>query len=73
MDLRSATHDEAICALRQTPAKVQLTVLRDEAQQRDEESLDLFPVELHKKAGRGLGLSIVGKRCMLSNSTSQKV
>ncbi|KAG5275407.1 hypothetical protein AALO_G00119930 [Alosa alosa] len=62
VDLRSATHDDAISALRQTPAKVQLTVLRDEAQYRDEESLDVFAVELQKKAGRGLGFSIVGKR-----------
>ncbi|XP_028855679.1 inaD-like protein isoform X3 [Denticeps clupeoides] len=62
VDLRSASHEEAIAALRQTPAKVRLTVLRDEAQYRDEENLDVFPVELQKKAGRGLGLSIVGKR-----------
>uniref|UniRef100_A0A8C7DN13 PATJ crumbs cell polarity complex component n=1 Tax=Oncorhynchus kisutch TaxID=8019 RepID=A0A8C7DN13_ONCKI len=62
MDLRSAAHEDAITALRQTPAKVRLTVLRDEAQYRDEENLDVFSVELQKKAGRGLGLSIVGKR-----------
>ncbi|KAL1023163.1 hypothetical protein UPYG_G00037170 [Umbra pygmaea] len=62
VDLRSAAHEDAIAALRQTPAKVCLKVLRDEAQYRDEENLDVFPVELQKKAGRGLGLSIVGKR-----------
>ncbi|KAM4628768.1 inaD-like protein isoform 2-T2 [Polymixia lowei] len=62
VDLRGAAHEDAICALRQTPAKVRLTVLRDEAQYRDEENLDLFKVELQKKSGRGLGLSIVGKR-----------
>lgn len=62
MDLRGASHEEAIAALRQTPAKVRLTVLRDEAQYRDEENLDVFKVELQKKSGRGLGLSIVGKR-----------
>uniref|UniRef100_A0AAZ3PGK8 PATJ crumbs cell polarity complex component n=1 Tax=Oncorhynchus tshawytscha TaxID=74940 RepID=A0AAZ3PGK8_ONCTS len=62
VDLRSAAHEDAITALRQTPAKVRLTVLRDEAQYRDEENLDVFSVELQKKAGRGLGLSIVGKR-----------
>ncbi|XP_045061262.1 inaD-like protein isoform X3 [Coregonus clupeaformis] len=62
VDLRSAAHEDAIAALRQTPAKVCLTVLRDEAQYRDEENLDVFSVELQKKAGRGLGLSIVGKR-----------
>lgn len=65
MDLRRASHEEAIAALRQTPAKVHLTVLRDEAQYRDEENLDLFKVELQKKTGRGLGFSIVGKRSAL--------
>uniref|UniRef100_A0A3P9LTP1 PDZ domain-containing protein n=1 Tax=Oryzias latipes TaxID=8090 RepID=A0A3P9LTP1_ORYLA len=58
VDLRGASHEEAIAALRQTPAKVRLTVLRDEAQDRDEENLDVFEVELQKRSGRGLGLSI---------------
>lgn len=62
VDLRGASHEEAIGALRHTPATVYLTVLRDEAQYRDEENLDIFKVELQKKSGRGLGLSIVGKR-----------
>uniref|UniRef100_A0A3Q3WB94 PDZ domain-containing protein n=1 Tax=Mola mola TaxID=94237 RepID=A0A3Q3WB94_MOLML len=62
VDLRGASHEEAIAALRQTSANVRLTVLRDEAQYRDEENLDVFQVELQKKSGRGLGLSIVGKR-----------
>ncbi|DAA31268.1 inaD-like protein [Bos taurus] len=62
IDLRRASHEEAITALRQTPQKVRLVVYRDEAHYRDEENLEIFPVDLHKKAGRGLGLSIVGKR-----------
>ncbi|XP_068447281.1 inaD-like protein isoform X2 [Clinocottus analis] len=62
VNLRGASHEEAIAALRHTPAKVRLTVLRDEAQYRDEENLDLLKVELQKRTGRGLGLSIVGKR-----------
>uniref|UniRef100_A0A673L0V4 InaD-like protein n=1 Tax=Sinocyclocheilus rhinocerous TaxID=307959 RepID=A0A673L0V4_9TELE len=62
VDLRSVAHEDAIAALRQTPAKVRLTVLRDETQYRDEENLDMFRVELQKRTGRGLGLSIVGKR-----------
>ncbi|XP_077005576.1 inaD-like protein isoform X2 [Tamandua tetradactyla] len=62
IDLRSASHEEAITALRQTPQKVRLVVYRDEAHYRDEENLEMFPVDLQKKAGRGLGLSIVGKR-----------
>lgn len=62
VDLRGAAHEDAITVLRQTPAKVRLMVLRDESQYRDEENLDVFRVELQKKTGRGLGLSIVGKR-----------
>ncbi|KAF5923699.1 hypothetical protein HPG69_011097 [Diceros bicornis minor] len=62
VDLRSASHEEAITALRQTPQQVRLVVYRDEAHYRDEENLEIFPVDLQKKAGRGLGLSIVGKR-----------
>ncbi|KAM6217058.1 inaD-like protein [Rhynchocyon petersi] len=62
VDLRNASHEEAITALRQTPQKVRLVVFRDEAHYRDEENLDIFPVDLQKKSGRGLGLSIVGKR-----------
>lgn len=73
MDLRGASHEEAIAALRQTPAKVRLTVLRDEAQYRDEENLDVFKVELQKKSGRGLGLSIVGKRSALKKKKKKPV
>ncbi|XP_074237019.1 inaD-like protein isoform X2 [Saimiri boliviensis] len=62
VDLRSSSHEEAISALRQTPQKVRLVVYRDEAHYRDEENLEVFPVDLQKKAGRGLGLSIAGKR-----------
>ncbi|MGH0144717.1 UNVERIFIED_CONTAM: hypothetical protein FKN15_043770 [Acipenser sinensis] len=62
VDLHSVTHEDAIAALRQTPQQVRLTVYRDEAQYKDEENLDVFLLELHKKTGRGLGLSIVGKR-----------
>uniref|UniRef100_A0ACB8F441 Uncharacterized protein n=1 Tax=Sphaerodactylus townsendi TaxID=933632 RepID=A0ACB8F441_9SAUR len=62
IDLRNASHEEAITALRQTPQKVQLVVYRDEAHYKDEENLEIFHVELQRKMGRGLGLSIVGKR-----------
>uniref|UniRef100_A0A3B4ZFH5 PDZ domain-containing protein n=1 Tax=Stegastes partitus TaxID=144197 RepID=A0A3B4ZFH5_9TELE len=62
IDLRAASHDEAINVLRQTPQKVQLTVYRDEAQYKEEDLWDSFTVELHKKPGQGLGLSIVGRR-----------
>ncbi|XP_014726016.1 PREDICTED: inaD-like protein isoform X1 [Sturnus vulgaris] len=62
IDLRSASHEEAITALRQTPQKVQLVVYRNEAHYKDEENLEVFSVDIQKKTGRGLGLSIAGKR-----------
>ncbi|NWS86695.1 MPDZ protein, partial [Toxostoma redivivum] len=62
IDLRNATHDEAINVLRQTPQKVCLTVYRDEAQYKEEDMYDVLNIELQKKPGKGLGLSIVGKR-----------
>ncbi|XP_061834471.1 inaD-like protein isoform X2 [Nerophis lumbriciformis] len=62
VDLRGASHQEAISALRQTPSKVLLTVLRDEARYQHHQNLDIFLVDLHRKSGRGLGVSIVGKR-----------
>ena len=60
--MRKATHDEAINVLRQTPQRVRLTLYRDEAPYREEGVYDTLTVELQKKPGRGLGLSIVGKR-----------
>lgn len=69
VNLRGAAHQEAIAALRQTPARVRLLVLRDESQYGDEENLDVFTVELQKKSGRGLGLTIVGKRWMKETHT----
>ncbi|XP_077981370.1 multiple PDZ domain protein-like [Glandiceps talaboti] len=61
-DLREASHDQAINALRQTPAEVELVVFRDETQFKEEEIYDTITVELNKKLGKGLGLSIVGRR-----------
>ena len=61
-DLRAATHDRAIQVLRQTSAVVKMLVYRDDTQQTDQEMYDIFEVELVKKPGKGLGLSIVGKR-----------
>lgn len=62
MDLREASHDEAINVLRQTPQRVRLVVYRDEAQYKEEELWDSFTVELQRRPGQGLGLSIVGRR-----------
>ncbi|CAM4529498.1 unnamed protein product [Leuciscus chuanchicus] len=62
IDLRVATHDEAINVLRQTPQHVRLSVFRDEGQYKEEELWDALTIELQKKPGRGLGLSIIGRR-----------
>ncbi|KAL5021229.1 hypothetical protein ScPMuIL_000384 [Solemya velum] len=62
MDLREATHDHALQVLRQTPSTVQLLLFRDDNQVREEDIYDIFMVELLKKPGKGLGLTIVGKR-----------
>uniref|UniRef100_A0A1B6C5B4 PDZ domain-containing protein n=1 Tax=Clastoptera arizonana TaxID=38151 RepID=A0A1B6C5B4_9HEMI len=62
-DFRSITHSKALSALRQTPAKVKMIVFRDEASGTKEEDLmDVVEVELTKKPGKGLGLSIVGRK-----------
>ncbi|PKK28636.1 multiple PDZ domain protein [Columba livia] len=53
---------DQILELRQTPQKVRLTVYRDEAQYKEEDMYDVLNIELQKKPGKGLGLSIVGKR-----------
>ncbi|XP_021055579.1 multiple PDZ domain protein isoform X2 [Mus pahari] len=62
IDLRKATHDEAINVLRQTPQRVRLTLYRDEAPYKEEDVCGTFTIELQKRPGKGLGLSIVGKR-----------
>ncbi|XP_064625547.1 multiple PDZ domain protein-like isoform X15 [Lineus longissimus] len=61
-DLRDATHERAIQVLRQTPSKVRMCVYRDDSQLKDEDYYDTFTVELMKKPGKGLGLSIVGRK-----------
>lgn len=67
IDLRKATHDEAINVLRQTPQRVRLTLYRDEAPYKEEDVCDTFTIDLQKRPGKGLGLSIVGKRCVEEN------
>ena len=39
-----------------------MVVFRDETMLKDEQLYDIFNVELMKKPGKGLGLSIVGRR-----------
>jgi len=62
VDLRNATHDRAISVLRQTPSVVRMVVFRDESLLKDEDMYEVFTVELIKKPGKGLGLTIVGRK-----------
>lgn len=64
INLREASHDEAINVLRQTPQRVHLVVYRDQDQDQSKEQdlWDSFSLELHRRPGQGLGLSIVGRR-----------
>ncbi|XP_035385859.1 multiple PDZ domain protein isoform X2 [Electrophorus electricus] len=62
VDLRMATHDEAITALRQTPQHMRLTVFRDEGQCKGDDLWHLLSVELQKDSNQGLGLSIYCRR-----------
>ncbi|XP_067135395.1 multiple PDZ domain protein-like isoform X2 [Centruroides vittatus] len=61
-DLRTAKHDQAITALRQTPPVVRMVVYREAGLNHEDDLYDILEVELHKKSGRGLGLSIVGRK-----------
>ncbi|XP_063241818.1 multiple PDZ domain protein isoform X2 [Bacillus rossius redtenbacheri] len=61
-DFRSITHSKALAALRQTPAKVKMVVFRDESTAKDDDIFNIMEVELTKKPGKGLGLSIVGRK-----------
>ncbi|XKL59691.1 hypothetical protein PGB90_000707 [Kerria lacca] len=67
-DFRSIPHKKALTALRQTPSKITMVVYRDESiansaiSGKEEDFLDVIEVELMKKPGKGLGLSIVGRK-----------
>lgn len=66
-DFRNISHSKALTALRQTPTKVTMVVYRDEIMAngvagKEEDILDIIEVELMKKPGKGLGLSIVGRK-----------
>ncbi|KAL1282459.1 hypothetical protein QQF64_001262, partial [Cirrhinus molitorella] len=72
IDLRMATHEEALSVLRLSPQRVRLCIYRDPVTKNHstntlqnhtpEDMWDLFSVELNLKTGQGLGLRIVGKR-----------
>uniref|UniRef100_A0A1A8FRV2 Multiple PDZ domain protein n=1 Tax=Nothobranchius korthausae TaxID=1143690 RepID=A0A1A8FRV2_9TELE len=61
IDLRQATHDEAIAVLRLTTQRVQLCVFRHQEAYREEDLWDVFSLELIPRPGQGLGLTTVGK------------
>ncbi|XP_067297805.1 multiple PDZ domain protein [Pseudorasbora parva] len=72
IDLRMATHEEALSVLRLSPQRVRLCIYRGPVTENHsthtlqnhtpEDMWDLFSVELNCKPGQGLGLCIVGKR-----------
>uniref|UniRef100_A0AAV2LGJ6 PDZ domain-containing protein n=1 Tax=Knipowitschia caucasica TaxID=637954 RepID=A0AAV2LGJ6_KNICA len=61
IDLRKATHDEAIGVLRLTTQRVSLCVFRHQEAYREEDLWDVFSLELRPRPGEGLGFTIVGK------------
>jgi multiple PDZ domain protein len=61
-DFRDATHAKALATLRQTPARVRLTVFREEGLTNEDDRYDVFEVEVKKQPEKGLGLSIVGRK-----------
>ncbi|CAH1392546.1 unnamed protein product [Nezara viridula] len=63
-DFRNITNNKALSVLRQTPSKVRMVVYREDVPEGKEgiANLDIIEVELTKKSGKGLGLSIVGRK-----------
>ncbi|XP_066905977.1 multiple PDZ domain protein isoform X3 [Halyomorpha halys] len=63
-DFRNITNNKALAVLRQTPSKVRMVIYREEVPEGKEgiANLDIIEVELTKKSGKGLGLSIVGRK-----------
>ncbi|XP_015246717.1 PREDICTED: multiple PDZ domain protein-like, partial [Cyprinodon variegatus] len=61
IDLRQATHDEAIAVLRLTTQRVRLSVFRHQEAYREEDLWDVFNLVLTPCPGEGLGFTTVGK------------
>ncbi|XP_019717303.1 multiple PDZ domain protein [Hippocampus comes] len=61
IDLRQATHDEAISVLRLTTQRVELRVFRPQAAYREEDLWDVFSLVLRPHPVKGLGFTTVGK------------
>lgn len=70
IDLRMASHEEALSVLRLSPQHLRLCVYRhtsthtfhNQVTHTHEDMWDLFTVDLQLQPGQELGLSIVGKR-----------
>ncbi|XP_067355389.1 multiple PDZ domain protein [Channa argus] len=62
IDLRQATHDEAIGVLRLATQRVRLRVFRHKEAYSEEDLWDVFSLELRPRPGEGLGFTTVGKR-----------
>lgn len=61
IDLRKATHDEAIGVLRLTMQRVRLHIFRHQEVYKEEDLWDVFSLSLRPRPGEGLGLTTVGK------------
>lgn len=67
-DMRQASREDAVGALRLAGGEVRIRVLRPERpldrtmSEEQEDYFDVFTVELQKKKAKGLGLSIVGRQ-----------
>ncbi|XP_034044568.1 multiple PDZ domain protein [Thalassophryne amazonica] len=61
IDMRQATHDEAIAVLRLTTQRVRLCVFRHKEAYREEDLWDVFSVELKPRPKQELGFTTVGK------------
>ena len=61
IDLRSATHEQAIQALRQAATIVRILVLRGKMlteMMNEQDKFDIITIELIKKSGKGLGKNL---------------
>ncbi|CAF0749667.1 unnamed protein product, partial [Didymodactylos carnosus] len=65
IDMKSATHEEAIHVLRQAADIVRILVLRGTLiteMMNEQEKFDIVTIDLTKKTGKGLGFSIIGRK-----------
>lgn len=71
IDLRSATHEEAIQALRQSTNVVRVLVLRGKMlteMMNEQDKFDIITIELIKKSGKGLGINFRNKIDLFNKS-----